>query len=186
MVPSMQGAAALGCIFCMTGKERAVAKTIENQHHGIQARAASQIKRYTKGGITTLQDQIMIPGYVFVKLPTGLDLRDLTKPDDFINVLTYSDGDWRLSGEDEEYVNWVLKYDGSLPLSKAYQVGDQIIIIDGPLKDLEGQIAKVDKRNRCGQVLIIIAGRQQKVWLGFDIVKEFPEHEAASIACHEA
>jgi transcription antitermination factor NusG len=179
---SIQDTISFGCIFCMTGKERTVAQTIEKQHHGIQACAASQIKRFTKNGITTLQDQIMIPSYVFVKVPAGADIHDLAKPDGFINVLTYSDGDWRLNGEDEEYVSWIFKYDGELPLSRAHQIGDRIVIIDGPLKDFEGQITKVDKRNRCGQVLLNFAGRQQKVWLGFDIVKESPEHEASNIS----
>ena len=165
---------ALGCIFCLTGKERALAGAIEKRHQEIQAHAVSQIKRFTKDGVTTLQEQIVIPSYVFVKLPAEIDLRDLAGMDGFLSLLRYSDGDWRLSGEDEDYVNWIFRYDGVLPLSKAYQVGDRIVIIDGPLKDYEGQIAKVDKRNRCGQVVLNFAGRQQKVWLGFDLVGEFP------------
>ena len=178
----IQKQSSFSCLFCMTGKERTVAKTIENQHKEVQARAVSQIKRHTVGGVTTLIDQILIPSYVFVRLPSNSDVHDLAKPDGLINVLTYSDGDWRLIGEDEDYVNWIFKYDGVLPLSRAHQIGDRIVIIDGPLKDFEGQITKVDKRNRCGQVLLNFAGRQQKVWLGFDIVKESPEYEASNTA----
>ena len=42
---------------------------------------------------------------------------------------------------------------------------------------MEGNITRIDKRNRSGQVTINFAGREQKVWLGFDIVKEFDGYD---------
>ena len=65
---------------------------------------------------------------------------------------------------------------------EAHKIGEKIVIVEGPLKDLEGQITRIDKRNRSGQVTVQFAGRQQKIWLGFDIVKELPEHEACTAA----
>ncbi len=166
-----------GCVFCLTGKERLVASGIELFNRLVRARAVCQTKRYTSKGITTLQNDVIIPGYVFFEAPHDSDLRKLIPMDDLISVLTYSDGDWHLFGEDEAYARWIFKYDGVLTLSKAHKIGDRIVIVEGPLKDLEGQITRIDKRNRSGQVTINFAGRQQKIWLGFDIVKEIPGNE---------
>ena len=167
-----------GCIFCLTGKELLVANAIEAQSPFIRARAVRRVTRHTQQGVTTLQDEVVLHGYVLFEAPWCLDLWDAIPRDTALSVLTYSDGDWRLFGDDENYAKWIFRYDGLIDLSNACQIGNRIQIIDGPLKDLEGRITKIDRRNRSGQVEINIGGRLQKVWLGFDIVKEYPEDEA--------
>ena len=170
-------AASYGCVFCITGKERLVANGIELFSRSARARAVCQTMRRTSSGVTTLHDEVVIPGYVFFEAPGNAELHDLIPGDDMISVLTYSDGDWRLFGEDENYAKFIFKYDGTLSLSTAHKIGDRIVIVDGPLKELEGMITRIDKRNRSGQVTVQFAGREQKIWLGFDIVKELPENE---------
>ena len=168
---------AYGCVFCRTGKEIITANNIQIYNRNVHARAVSQTKRYTSQGVTRLQNNIILKGYVFIEAPDDFSIWELIPSEDFLSVLTYSDGNWRLFGGDAAYAHWIYKYDGLLPLSKAYQIGDRIHIVDGPLKDLEGYITRIDKRNRSGQVTIQFAGKQHKVWLGFDIVKECPVNE---------
>lgn len=163
---------AYGCLFCITGKENIVANCLQIYNKNVCAKAACQTMRHTSQGVTRLQNDVILKGYVFFKTSADASITGLLPPNDILSVLSYSDGDWRLSGDDQEYAKWIFKYNGVLPLSKAYKVGDRIFIIDGPLKDLEGSITRIDKRNRSGQVTINFAGREQKVWLGFDIVKE--------------
>ena len=171
-----------GCVFCLTGKERLVANGIELFSKRARARAVCQTMRHTLSGVTTLRDDVVIPGYVFFEAPADVEIHELVPVDDLISVLSYSDGDWRLFGEDENYAKFIFKYDGVLTLSKAHKIGERIVIVEGPLKDLEGQITRIDKRNRRGQVTVQFAGKQQKIWLGFDIVKELPEHETCTAA----
>lgn len=173
-----------GCLFCITGKENVVANSVSIYNKNIRAKAACQTMRRTDQGVTRLQNEVILKGYVFFETSADANVDGLLPAYDILSVLSYSDGDWRLCGEDLEYAKWIFKYDGVLPLSKAYKVGDRIYIIEGPLKDLEGSITRIDKRNRSGQVTINFAGREQKIWLGFDIVKEFSssdEVQAASI-----
>jgi len=171
-----------GCIFCLTGKESQVAKDIQNNYQGIRVRSVCQTKRYTCRGETELKDDIVLKGYIFIEVTGDFNISKLKANNEFITVLTYTDGDWRLTGDDEEYAKWIFKYDGLLSLSKAYKVGDQIQIISGPLKDFEGQITRIDKRNRSGQISVMFAGREHKIWLGFDIVKEYPANEVFQLA----
>lgn len=174
-----QRKASYGCVFCITGKERLVANGIELFSKTAKARAVCQTIRRTSNGVTTLHDEVIIPGYVFFQAPSDSAAHELIPVDDLISVLTYSDGDWRLFGEDENYAKFIFRYDGVLTLSKAHKVGERIVIVEGPLKELEGMITRIDKRNRSGQVTIHFAGREQKIWLGFDIVKELPADETA-------
>lgn len=173
---------AYGCVFCITGKEQVVANCIQIYNKNVRAKAASQTIRHTCQGVTRLQNDVILKGYVFFETSADVNINGLLPPNDILSVLSYSDGDWRLCGDDLAYAKWIFKYNGVLPLSKAYKVGDRIYIVDGPLKDLEGSITRIDKRNRSGQVTIYFAGREQKVWLGFDIVKEFSECDEVQAA----
>jgi len=161
-----------GCIFCKTGKENAVAEAIENIEGIVRARAVKQTQRFTRKGIVTLEDRIVIKGYVFFEAKEEIVFRDLLLIEGFLSVLTDGAGDWQLKGDDLVYVKIVMKYDGLIGLSKAYKIGDHIQIAEGPLKDFEGQITKIDKRNHSGQVTLYFNNQSKKVWLCFDIIQK--------------
>ena len=171
-----------GCLFCVTGKEQYVAQNIERHVPQIHACAVYQTKRHSLHGKTFLQNELLLPGYVMFQAPEWTDVFNLIPEDDTISILTYSDGDWRLYGTDEEYAKWIFRYDGLISLSKAYKIGDRIQIVDGPLKDMEGLITRIDRRNQSGQVTLTLGGKQRKVWLGFKIIEELPSNEKISMA----
>jgi transcription antitermination factor NusG len=77
-----------------------------------------------------------------------------------------------LSGDDERYARWVFSQNGLIAMSEACLEGDRVRIVRGPLKDLEGQILKIDKRNRNGQVMLTFNNRIVKAWLGFEFVEK--------------
>lgn len=162
---------AYGCVFCLSGKELDVAKCMEEFCQSVRAKPIQISKRFTNKGVTTILNEVVLNGYVFFQAPAQTRAIEMLQQFRGIYVLTYSDGDWRLFGEDKSYAKWIFKYDGILQLSRAHQIGDRISIIDGPLKDLEGQITKIDRRNKSGQVTVNFAGKEHKIWLGFDLVK---------------
>lgn len=148
-----------------------VARRLERQIPGIRAVAAKQVKRYTEKGVTQLKESILFPGYVFFETsdeafsPVGFF------GDGIIRALTTVGGDWRLSGLDERFAQWLFSYDGVIKLSTAYQQGDKVRIIAGPLKDMEGQIIRIDRRNKSGQVALVFNNMVIKAWLGFEWVE---------------
>ena len=168
---------AYGCIFCLTGKEIAVAADIQRRCAQIHAIALRQTKRFTKGGATTLREVVLLYGYVLLEAPENVALQAALNQVDSISILTDTDGDWRLYGKDEEYARWAFSHHGLIGLSRAYRVGEQIQIVDGPLKDLEGKICRIDRRNRSGQVTLQFWGKEIKVWLGFEIIEEYTANE---------
>lgn len=164
---------AYGCVFCVTGKEMAVARHIERVYCGVRTVAARQVKRRSSRGKTHTEEVILFPGYVFFKARTDEGVVRSFSNENIVSVLTSETGDWRLYGQDEKLVQWLFAYDGLISLSKVYQEGDQIRIIDGPLKDFEGQILRIVKRDRSAQVSISFCNRVVNVWLGFDIVEKY-------------
>jgi transcriptional antiterminator NusG len=177
---------AYGCVHCMTGKELELAAAIRQKYPCIRATAVMQTKRYTQKGVTTLHNEVILKGYVFVEAPVDAQVYSLLFFENAISLLSYDDGEWRLCGEDAAYARWIFRYDGIIRLSRAYQIGERIRIIDGPLKDMEGHIKRIDRRNRNGQVALQIGTSVIRVWLGFELVNEFCEDVQRPAAAHRS
>ena len=160
-----------GCLFCTTGREIETARKVEMRWDGVKARAASVVKRKSCQGVKRLEKEVILPSYVFFQARDGFE-PEFPLPDGVWRMLKTVDGDCRLTGKDEWFARWLLDQDGEIGLSKAYQEGSWIQIEKGPLKDLEGYICRIDRRNRSGQVKLQINGREVKVWLGFELLEK--------------
>lgn len=160
---------AYGCVFCITGKEQFVANQIEKACPAVRAVTLRQMKYKTNKGVKTREEDIVLPSYVFFKAPSDAEPVLEFPRQNLIRILT-NDNIWKLCGEDKRFVQWLFQYDGLLGFSQAYQEGARIRIISGPLKDMEGQIARVDKRGRSGQVILTFHGKSVPVWLGFELI----------------
>ena len=151
-----------GCLFCMTGQEKRVASMIEMMWPSAKAYAVSAAKRRSRSGVKTIDIEVIMPGYVFFEADRGFSP---TKPypDGCIRMLTTADGGWELVGRDDDFAKWVIAHEGVLCLSQAHQVGERIVIHSGPLKDLEGYVQKIDKRNSNGLVQFEVGGNQIRI-----------------------
>lgn len=166
-----------GCVFCATGREAVVAQMIEaaGRAWGVRAVAARQEKHKSENGQKSKVIAVVLKSYVFFRAPADMPDIAWMPRGEIIRVLTYEDGDWRLMGEDGQFAEWLFSYDGLLRFSTAYREGERIRIVSGPLKDMEGQIRRIDKRGRSGQVAIEFNHKVTLVWLGFDLVNPMPE-----------
>ncbi len=168
----LERGACYGCMFCTTGRELETASMIEQTWPNVVARAAIVLKRRSSNGVKCLKPEIMIPSYVFLKAPHDFWPGDKTMH--MLKLLKSTEGDWRLTGRDAWFAQWLIGQDGEIGMSHARKVGDRIQIVSGPLKDLEGYIISVDKRNKSGRVELTINGRTLRVWLGFELLDENP------------
>lgn len=165
-----QSDTAYGCVFCITGKEQQVAERIQAACPEVCAIVMRQLKYRTCKKVKTREESIAFPGYVFFKAPAELEpLRQFPRQN-LIRVLQSGDSKWQLTGEDKRFIKWIFRYDGLLGFSQAYREGDQVRIISGPLKDMEGKVTRVDKRGCSGQVLLSFYGKEIPVWLGFELI----------------
>ena len=175
LIPGDKGAKqkmSYGCLFCMTGKEKSVADQIQTNCPNVRATAMRQLKYRTCKKVKTREEAILLPSYVFFEAPSSMEPSIEFPTQNIIRILSLDSGIWQLQGEDERFVKWLFQYDGLLGFSKAYyKEGDQIRIISGPLKDMEGKIKRVDKRGMSGQVTLSFYGKDISVWLGFELIK---------------
>jgi transcriptional antiterminator NusG len=128
-----------------------------------------------KNGISRTVIRQLLPGYVFFSSENplnSLEWKQLSDEDYIYKPLSYGDGTKELSGSDLSFVQLLLRNNGLLDISKAVTEGSKARIIDGPLKELEGQIVKVNKRRRCAELEVDAMGIIGKVWLSFELLEE--------------
>lgn len=167
-----QAALPLGCIFCKTGSEEAAARLLETTPRLHRAFVPKKVEHRSKKGVKSTVKKVLFPGYVFFLAEENWTPTLAVYHADYVLRLLRTDNGWQLMGGDEELVRWLLRHDGLLDLSKAYQEGTRVVIKSGPLKELEGVITKVDKHNRNGRVTLEMFGRKTDVWLAFELVEE--------------
>ena len=162
---------AYGCVFCVTGKELAVAQHIERTCEDVRAIVARQLKMKTFHKESHTEEKALYPGYVFFKAPAdGERVPRLEKNENILAILGSDKGDWRLYGNDAKFAEWLFLYDGLIPFSKAVNEGDRVKIISGPLFEMLGRVVKFDRRHQSAQVAITICNRVIKTWLQYEIL----------------
>lgn len=159
------------CAFCRTGSESKIAGEIEKKFPSIDALCTFKLrKRYVKG--KTIEEKVaLFPGYIFLRFSNESVLYSLIKSGLIYTVLSGADGDWRVTGPDRDFVRGLFDSDGVLGFSKAYYKNDRIHVTEGPLKNYNGKILRVNHRKRTAEVQISFHGKILDVWLGFEIIE---------------
>lgn len=172
---AVQSEYALGCIFCKTGSEEAAVRLLNATPRMHRAFVPKKVEHRSEKGVKSTVENVLFPGYVFFQAEESWTPTLTMYHADYILRLLRTDNGWQLKGDDEALVGWLLKHDGLLDMSKAYQEGTRVVIKSGPLKELEGIITKVDRHNRNGMVTLELFGRKTNVWLAFELIKEMDE-----------
>ena len=158
------------CIYCRTGCEEQLATDIRMCWPDAEAISPSKLRYRRINGKPVEEKTPLFPGYIFMRLNNGFPLYRMKQNGLLYKVLRDSDGDWRLSGADRDFAEKIFKSSGLFGFSKAFYEGDRIRILEGPLKELEGKIVRVNHRKQTAQVQLSIQGMDMNVWLGFELI----------------
>ena len=159
------------CVFCLTGHEQQVVGRLERM--GFECMVAFAVRVVTKDGRERLERRKLFPGYVFFRAE-GLDghqVMEVQGLSHVIKLLRYEEGAYALSQQDLQFIAWLWQRGGALEVSRVYREGDRIRVIDGPLKDYEGQIVQVNLKRK--SVAIQLTGKSLlgKVWCSVELVQ---------------
>ena len=155
------------CISCMANSEMAVARTIEDSLH-IRAIYLSFDREERKNGEWRIVTHPMYWGYVFLYADAPVELLRVYQIEHVNSVLQYSVGDGNLRGEDRAFAQWAFNCDGHIGLSRALLVGDKARIIDGPLKNYEGVIKRLDRHKRLAWVNVSVGDDVKPIRMYFE------------------
>jgi transcriptional antiterminator NusG len=121
-------------------------------------------------------DQLVFPGYVFLEneqpeLDHALrwQLRSTTH---FVRLLPDTRSPKPMAERDKKLLAHFISFHKKADMSKVYfDENDRIVVIDGPLKGLEGQIVKVNRRKERVKVRLDMCGDSFQLDLGIEILE---------------
>lgn len=171
------------CLFCRTGAELDVVRTISQNFPALTALAPVKVLPEKLNGVWRNREKPMLPGYVFVYSDDELphDLR--RKTHHLYKILDYERGIRALTGPDQEYATWLLRHEGKLAPSRVLAVGDQVQVLSGPLEDFGGRIVKLDNHKKRVWVEFEFDGAKRVISMGaesVDTAQTEKEEQAAS------
>ncbi len=161
---------AVYCLSCFCGQERKVEAFIKQSGYKVVSALAE--RTIIKKGKRRREFRSLLPGYVFVLSKETPVWRDMVRFQYITRLLRYSDGSSCLRGKDLEFVRWLQRHNGVIETSKAIQEGTKIKIVSGPLKEYEGKIIKVNKRQKSAAIRIESEKLACTIWLSFDFIEE--------------
>jgi len=161
-----------GCLYVRVGREQKTVEVIRHMHPEITALAVGQLKHQSRNGVKSVVNTILLPGYVLFQADEDFEVRQLYFLEHVVRLLKYEDRMWALRGKDLAFAQWVYRMNGLIGMSKAYREGTMVRIVEGPLKDFEGKILRVDSRNRNAQVSFGFDRQVFSAWLAFEWMEE--------------
>lgn len=117
------------------------------------------------------EEHVLFPGYVFFVTEKVEELfRELKKLPEFTKILGDGMEFIPLKQKERIFLQELGDKEHLIKMSEGYIVGDKVIIISGPMKEIEGEIIYIDRHKRLAIVRLEMFGRQMNVKMGVEIV----------------
>jgi transcriptional antiterminator NusG len=159
----------------MTGDEVAIRNVIENKI-GVKALVPRRTicERY-QGKIRPVI-KTLIPSYVFVQI--YLEPKVYYKLRSIVGVIRFLGGFGPEPVPNYE-MNYMLRLcgDGEIAGLSTLSIGDGVRVMAGPLRGMEGQIIKIDRRKLRAKVRLTLLGRPHEVDMGIEVLENETQTE---------
>lgn len=173
------------CLYCKTGSEEKLVYLLKKDMRDYLAMELDvlfpkRVINQRKRGRWSNVEQPLLPGYLFLYLDDEVPfpLFIIKQERDAYKILRYSDGTMELKEADAQYAMWVYSHGGKLlPSTVVYREGQLVKILDGPLKDMEGRIIKLDRHHKRVIVGFMFAGEERKINLSVQVIDLAPGEE---------
>lgn len=114
---------------------------------------------------------VLFPGYVFFASDDVEDLFNRLKEVPKLTKILRTGDEFTPLHRDE--VEFLMRYGGRkhvVELSLGYIEGDNVVITDGPMKDWEGRLKKINRHKRIAIIDVPMFGRTTEITVGLEVI----------------
>ena len=155
------------CLFCETSYENKAEIFLKGL--GYSTISALVERKTVKNGKHIREYRSIIPGYVFFENNAEPDWTEICKYKHIYYPLQYLNGQKHLKDNDLHFINWLKGNNGEIAISKAKAIGTKIQFLDGALLELEDNIVKINKKQKCAGIKIEGDGIKNIIWLSYEL-----------------
>lgn len=117
------------------------------------------------------EKRIMFPGYLFVVTDYLEQLiLTLNKIPKLTKVLGCERTPVPLKEEEIELLQRVMNHDHVVEVSEGFLEGDQLVVMAGPMKGMEGMVKRIDRHKRLAWFEVELFGRLVEAVMGIEVV----------------
>lgn len=154
-------------------------KEFINSYEEMEAIVPSRIKLIKKRTEVVREEQLLFPGYVFIKTSKeNKEFRTFIQSyvytiKGFIKILSHSDSDISaLSKEETHSITPFFKNDGLFESSVGFVKDDKVVVTSGPLMGLESQIKYIDRHKKMAILEIPLFNEVKEVKVSLEILSK--------------
>ncbi|PIE58001.1 MAG: hypothetical protein CSA33_05990 [Desulfobulbus propionicus] len=159
----------------LVGKEKKMKDSIDRVGEFSIPTYLPQKKMYhTYKGEFQVVTKVLFPGYVFVQkeIEKLLAIGKTPLISEKIRPVMFHDSPATVKASEMLNIFFMADDNGVIELSEVHwEEGENVAIISGPLKDIEGEIVFIDKRKRKAKVMVRLLNRLVPMTLGFQILE---------------
>ena len=128
------------------------------------------------------KELVLFPGYFFADTgEIGKIVETVRGIPQFSRVLKSAGEVAPVTREEQAFLEDLMDEDHVVRHSEGFLVGDQVYIMDGPLRNWRGRIRKVDRHRRIAYLDVDLFGRMTPMEVGFSAVARVTEEEFQAI-----
>ncbi|WP_422482074.1 transcription termination/antitermination NusG family protein [Pleomorphochaeta sp. DL1XJH-081] len=173
------------CLYCKTGAEAKLVKLLKKDMRDyfdmeLEVIYPTRLMNQRKQGQWKRVEQPLLPGYVFIYLQDEIPfpLFIIRQEREAYKILRNPDNTMELRSGDMQYAMWVYNHGGKfVPSTVVFKHGQIVKVLDGPLKDMEGRIVKLDRHHKRVVVGFMFAGSERRVNLSINVIDATEEEE---------
>ncbi len=160
----------------MTGEEVAIRNVIENKI-GVKAWVPRRTVCERRQGIIKTVVKTLIPAYVFIQI--FLEPKVYYQLRSVVGVIRFLGG-FGPEPVQESEMNYLFRLcsDGEIAGLSTLSIGDGVRVTAGPLRGMEGQIVRIDRRKLRAKVRLTLLGRAHEVDMGIEVLENETQKEA--------
>lgn len=126
---------------------------------------------YKKDGMRRTVLRRLFPGYLFLVTDDIQEVEwQLKGIPDMTKILKVDREYIPLTEAEQAFMQQHLNQEHVLPMSRGYQVGDEICITEGAFAGYQGHLKAVDRHNRYGVISLEMFGRDVDMRFGLEVV----------------
>ncbi len=158
-----------------TGKENEYAKLCGQSGLSLEIIIPKKVLNIRRKAVVKKEEKPIFPGYVFIasdRPELELGQRTIIKQTkNFLRILPKTSNPSPIRDADRKLLSHIISFGKLADISKVYfDTNDRIVVMEGPMKGLEGCIVKVDKRKRRAKLRLDMCENMFLVDLGFDLI----------------
>lgn len=126
---------------------------------------------YKKAGVRQMVHRRLFPGYLFLVTEDIQEVEwQLKGIPEMTRILKVDREYIPLTEAEQTFLEQHLNQEHILPMSRGYQVGEEICITDGAFAGYQGRLKAVDRHNRYGVISLEMFGRNVDMRFGLEVV----------------